>query len=127
MDACFLTITTTADGQEYTLSYDGELKLLIDGADLRYQDGQSSVTMEIRPAGVSVLREGDYTLKLRLEEGKRKSGTIGIGGSEGEVFTQTEKLAYSVSERSLLLKAEYSLIIGSEKQEMKIRLHAKRR
>lgn len=127
MDACVLTITTTADGQEYTLSYDGELKLLIDGADLRYQDGQSSVTMEIRPAGVSVLREGDYTLKLRLEEGKRKSGTIGIGGSEGEVFTQTEKLAYSVSERSLLLKAEYSLIIGSEKQEMKIRLHAKRR
>ncbi len=127
MDACVLTITTAADGQEYTLSYEGEMRLLIDGADLRYQDGQSNVTMEVRPAGVSVLREGDYTLKLRLEEGKCKSGTIGIGGSDGEVFTQTEKLAYSVSERSLLLKAEYALVIGGEKQEMKLRLYAKRR
>ncbi len=127
MDACVLTITTTTDGQEYTVSYDGELKLLVDGGDIRYQDGQSRVDMEIRPAGVSILRQGDYTLKLRLEEGKRQVGAIGIGGSEGEVFTQTEKLAYSVSERSLLLKAEYALLIGGERQEMKLRLHAKRR
>ena len=127
MDACVLTITTTTDGQESTVSYDGELKLFVDGADIRYQDGQSTVIMEIRRAGVSVLRQGDYTLKLRLEEGKRKVGAIGIGGSEGEVFTQTEKLAYSVSERSLLLKAEYALLIGGERQEMKLRIHAKRR
>ena len=126
MDACALIITTTVDGQENTVSYNGEIRLLIDGADLHYQDGQSVVTMEIRRKGVSVLRQGDYTLKLRLEEGKRTSGAIGIGGSEGEVFTKTENLAYSVSERSLLLKAQYTLIVGGESQEMKLRLHAKK-
>ena len=82
--------------------------------------------MEIGKNGVEIYREGDYTLRLTLRQGERVVGSLGIGGSQGEVFTNTERLEYILKENAVLLLAHYDLIVGGEVQKMKIRLKAER-
>ena len=127
MEACFLTITTIADGCEHHSSYEGKFHLFVDGAEMEYRDGQATVCIALHKGTLTVERRGDYTLSLMCENGKLHKGSIGIGGAEGEVFTQTEKLTYSIKEHSLLLLVEYELIVSGEAQKMKLRLHAKRK
>ena len=127
MKDCTLTITTTADGRENTVTYQGKMKLESSYADLRYVEEQSQVHIEIEGETVRIMRRGDYTLRLTLEKGKRHAGAIGIGGAEGEVFTKTDELTYSMKNNSLLLFLRYDLIVGGETQTMKLRLLAKQK
>ena len=127
MSACNITITTTADGVQSRICKTGEWTSDVAVfACLSYQEEQASVQILIKKGEVQIQRKGDYTLRLTLREGELLQGHIGIGGSEGEVFTNTKKIEYVLKEKSVLLFAHYLLIIGCEEQEMKIRLKAER-
>ncbi len=125
-----LTIATGVDGGVESLStYDADMEITPFSAFLRYTDNGAFVRLRLENDEVSIEREGDYTLSLRLKEGERFSGKLGVSGSFGELETQTKMLNYSiktVKNTSFLLALKYDLLFSNgEKQEMKIRLFAK--
>ena len=122
MKACKLTITTTADGVENTVTRDGEMELSIGSVQLRYREENAFVVMILKGESAEIQREGDYSLRLYLKRGELSQGTIGIGGANGEIQTFTHRVSYSVSKDSLLLSLHYDLLISGEKQVMKLRL-----
>ena len=122
MKACKLTITTTADGVENSVTREGEMELLLTGVQLRYREENAFVVMILKGESAEIQREGDYSLRLFLKRGEVSQGTIGIGGSNGEIQMFTHRVSYSVSKDSLLLSLHYDLLISGEKQEMKLRL-----
>ena len=125
MQNCRITVASSADGQENEIVRSGELAINGTAATLCYQDGQASVKIEVESGEMRVIRRGDYEMSLTLRKGEICAGTLGIMGSNGQVFTQTHAVSYSVSERSLLLSARYDLLFDIERQAMKIRLHAR--
>lgn len=98
------------------------MELALSGAELFYREENALVAVKLHDSMAEIIREGDYTLRLFLEEGKQTLGTIGIGGAEGEIQTFARRIAYSVSKDSLLLSLHYDLMISGETQEMKLRL-----
>lgn len=125
MRACTLTITSGTDGKEDTFSRSGEMQLSPLKAELFYKEEEGEVRILLEGERVEIRRTGGYSLRLCLEKGKEREGYIGIDGQEGEIQTFTDKIAYSIREDSLLLSLRYYLLIGDEKQEMKIRLLAR--
>ena len=122
MKACKLTITTTADGVENSITREGEMELSLSKVLLRYREENAFVMIILEGDTAKIEREGDYSLRLQLKEGEVLTGEIGIGGAGGEIQTFAHRVAYSVSKDSLLLSLKYDLIISGEKQEMKLRL-----
>ena len=125
MQACKLTINTCVDGQETEFSCPGELELSAFGAKLQYRQENALVTLVFNKETVSIVRLGDYTLKLFLQSGVRTVGYLGIGGNEGEVEIETERVDYAVRKNALLAMLHYDLIIGGEVQRMKLRISAR--
>ena len=125
MKKCRITVASSADGRENEIVRDGEMEINGLCAKIRYQDGQANVEIAVEKDQAIVTRSGDYDMRLTLRKGEICAGTLGIMGSQGQVFTQTHKLSYSLTERSLLLSAHYDLLFGDERQVMKIRLHAR--
>ena len=125
MQACKLTITTTADGVENSITREGEMELSLAKVLLRYREENAFVVLILEGDTAKIEREGDYSLRLTLKEGETLMGEIGIGGAGGEIHTFAHRVAYSVSKDSLLLSLKYDLLISGEKQEMKLRLLAR--
>lgn len=125
MQACQLTITTAADGNENTISRKGEFNLSLDNLTVCYREENALVSISLRGEEADMERRGDYDLCLHLQRGTETEGFIGMGGSEGGISLYTHKVAYSVGKDSLLLSLHYDLLISGEKQEMKLRLYAK--
>ena len=125
MQACKLTITTTADGVENSITREGEMELSLSKTLLRYCEENAFVVIILEGDTAKIEREGDYSLRLSLKEGETLTGEIGIGGAGGEIQTFAHRVAYSVSKDSLLLSLKYDLLISGEKQEMKLRLLAR--
>lgn len=122
MKKCRLTITTIADGQENTITRDGEMDLLSQNIRLFYREENAAVYLQLQGETARVERQGDYSLRLYLVRGEKTKGEIGIGGSSGEIETFAHTVQYSVSETSLLLSLKYDLIISGETQNMQLRL-----
>ncbi len=122
MQACKMTITTSADGVENTITREGEMELSAYGAILRYREENAFVWMKLQGESAEIERQGDYSLRLKLKRGEICEGEIGIGGSGGAIETYARKVNYSVSKDSILLSLHYDLIISGERQEMKLRL-----
>ena len=125
MKDCRLTITTTVDGQETNVARLGKMDIQPLGATLYYQEENAYVTVHAHANRVEIDRKGDYSMRLTFAENELLSGTLGIGGNEGNLQTQTHRLAFSVTEHSFLLLLQYALIFSEEKQEMKIRISAR--
>ncbi len=122
MKKCKVTITTTADGQENTITREGEMSLSAGAAVLRYREENALVCLSLQGACAEISRQGDYSLFLDLRQGETREGRIGIGGSEGEISTFAHKVAYSMGKDSLLVLLEYDLLFGGEAQKMKLRV-----
>ncbi len=122
MKACRLTITTMADGVENSIVRTGKMRLALSEAELFYREENALVAIKLHDSMAEIVREGDYTLRLFLKEGKQTLGLIGIGGVEGEIQTFARRIAYSASKDALLLSLHYDLVISGERQEMKLRL-----
>ncbi len=125
MQACRLTITTVADGNESTISRKGEFDLSLEKITVCYREENALVRITLQGEKAEMERRGDYDLSLRLHRGEKTEGCIGMGGSEGAISLYAHKVAYSVGKDSLLLSLHYDLLISGEKQEMKLRLYAK--
>lgn len=125
MQRAFLSITTTVDGEEHRISRDAEMELSSVSAVLRYEEEGAMVSLEIVDGVVSYVREGDYGLSLRLVEGQRTEGKLLLGASSGTMLAETKKIQYNISKSGLLFKAEYTLLFGEEKQEMRLNVSAR--
>lgn len=125
MRACDLTILTVADGTESRIRRSAEMDLTPFSALLCYKEERAVVRIEVRNGKVFLKREGDYSLSLILEEGRATVGTLGIGGSVGEISIFAERVGFSIGEKSLLANLKYTLDFGHEKQKMQLRLNAR--
>jgi uncharacterized beta-barrel protein YwiB (DUF1934 family) len=125
MKACVVKISTVIDGVERSVQKSGEMSLDTLSATLVYNEDGATVTLTLENDVLNVLRVGDYSLQLRIEEGKEHFGKLGIGGSIGEIAIRTKKLTYSLTRNSWLLLAKYTLLTGGEPQETSIRIQAK--
>ena len=118
-------MTTAVDGKESNFVLNGEMEVVENTIKIQYTDKDANVKIDIEENVVQVLRQGDYLLRLRLIQGQLTESVIGIQGSEGEIKTFAEKIAYSLRKDSLLLTMRYDLIMGNETQKMQFRLFAK--
>ena len=125
MQRAFLTITTTVDGVSNRISRDAEMELSSFSALLRYEEQGAFVNVKVENGIVTYLREGDYGLSICLIEGKQTEGTLCLGASRGSMLVETKKIQYNISKSGLLLKAEYTLLFGEEKQEMRLNISAR--
>lgn len=125
MKKYLVTITTLIDNQTTEFTYKGEGEISPSFAKLRYIEDNAQTQLSLSNGIVCISRKGDYTLELSFEKGKIRKGVLGINGTNGEVHTNTTRIAYSLSESSLLLSLHYALLAGGEPQETKVRLFAK--
>ena len=122
MKPCKLTIITNTDGEETSVTYNGEMKISAASTVIRYREPNALVSLRVYGEHAEVERQGDYTLKLPLLRGALTKGEIGIGGTSGEIQTFTHKIAYSQTEQSILLSLQYDLLLGEEPQKMHLRI-----
>ena len=125
MKKCSLTIVTAVDGQETNFSCEAEMELTPLSACLHYFQDGAETTVQFEKRTVTIQREGDYSMRLNLEEGKTLQGMLKFGESEGKLPVQTQKIAYAITDKSLLASLHYRLLFEGDAQEMKLRLNAR--
>ena len=122
MKPCKLTIITNTDGQENSITRNGEMEISQSSLVLRYREENAMVYLRIEGDSAQIERQGDYSLKLCLKQNVLTQGEIGIGGSNGSLQTLAHEIAYSKSEQAILVTLQYDLIIGQETQKMRLRI-----
>ena len=125
MRKCSLTIVTTVDGQETSFSSEAELEGTLLFARLQYMQDGAKTILQFKDRKVFIQRKGDYSMQLHLEEGKTTLGQLTIGTNVGEFPITTKRIAYTITEKSLLASLHYQLMFEGAIQEMKIRLNAR--
>lgn len=126
MHACKFTITTAVDEKENTVIYDGKIDIDDSMVVLTYEDGASLVCITLQKGIALIDRQGDYSLRLHLEEGKTHESGLGIGGSEGKVLTKAHHIKYTFNRNVFKLSLRYDLIfMEDEVQKMKLNLTAR--
>lgn len=125
MQACRFTITTAVDEKENTVIYYGKIDVSETMVVLTYEEGASQICITLQKGIALIDRQGDYSLRLHLEEGKTKESGLGIGGAEGNVLTKTHRVKYSLERNVFKLSLRYDLIfMKDEVQKMKLNLKA---
>lgn len=124
MRACYVMISTSTDGDGTEIVREGKLDLFPGTANIHYKEENAQVSLSIHDHKAEVIRRGDYTLRLSLEQGKITSGSIGIGENEGNIRVYTYEITYRIAETFVAVSLRYDLLIGEEKQEMILRLLA---
>lgn len=127
MQACSVTVFSTTDGEEKKFKADGEWLLSSDKMEIRYTDGSSQVGLSVTDGRADLSRTGEYTLFLPLRTGERSVGSIGIGGSSGNIEISTKKISFETNTDEAVFFAEYALHFGKEIQRMKLRVKARKK
>ena len=122
---CQVTVDTTADGKKTRISREGTLQITPTGATLSYAEENANVTLTLQNGVAQIVRQGDYTLCMRLEKGKTTNATLSLGGSVGEMQTATDRIAYAIVDGELSLHLKYTLLATGEPQKMQVKIHAK--
>ena len=125
MRACKVMLSTKTDGVDNEIVRDGEFEIFPRAANIIYREDHALVKMSLFGEKSEIVREGDYTLSLSLESGKTTKGSIGIGGSAGDILTETQSIEYKIAEDFVVALLVYDLIIGEERQSTEVRLLAK--
>ncbi len=110
---------------ENSIVREGEMKISFTDVELRYREENAFVYMKLQGDCAEIERQGDYSLRLHLKQDEETKGSIGIGGTDGEIGTFAHRVAYSVSKDSVLLSLHYDLLISGDVQTMKLRLLAR--
>lgn len=118
---CVLRIKTITDSTETEIVRTGKI-LQGKGLTLSYREENAEVQILLSEVGAELFRKGDYTLKLPLVQGKKTLGVLGIGNNEGEVEIYTHEVFYATTQGMTLVKLQYDLFFGAEKQGMKLRI-----
>ena len=122
---CQVTVETTADGKKTKIAREGELQITPTGATLSYAEENANVTLTLQNGTAQIVRQGDYTLCMRLEKVKTTSASLSLGGSVGEMQTKTERIGYAIQDKELSLQLKYTLFATGEPQRMQVKIHAK--
>ena len=125
MQGCKITLTTSVDGKETQIVRKGSVSLSLSRAVVSYREENAFLTLIFEKESVKLQRRGDYSLSLLLKQGETCGGTLGFGGSVGDIRVYAHKIGYSIGKDSLLASLHYDLIFGEERQEMKLRLYVK--
>ena len=124
MQDCKVMISTKTDGAGNEICRDGEMEIFPRAANLIYREENALVRVSLHDGKAQVVREGDYTLSLFLENGRTTQGTIGISGNVGEISMQTFAVEYKIAEDFVAAHLCSDLILGAERQKMELRLLA---
>lgn len=125
MQVCDISITTVASGEKTSFSSKGEMSLSALEARIFYEEPSAKVSVTLKKETATIVRQGDYTLSLPLKRGEMTTGSLGIGGNEGEIQVYAYKVEYSIRENSVLALLHYDLLMGGGKQEMKLHIVAR--
>ena len=117
-----LKIKTSTDSTETEIVRVGKVEETANGLILRYHEETAEVEIRIYKERADLFRQGDYNLKLPLEQGKKTIGLLGLGGNEGEIEIFTREIFVGNAQGLMLVKLDYDLYFGQEKQEMKLRI-----
>lgn len=120
-----ITITTSVDGVETQITRKGEVEVAPSLVRVCYREENCVVSLFLEEEQAKMQRQGDYQLSLHLKTNERTTGRLGIGGSQGEILVDTHKINYTAGKNSVLIALHYDLIIGGEKQEMRLKIQAK--
>lgn len=125
MQTCKFTITTAVDGEENTLIKQGNIDFSQDAVVLRYDEEGARVYITLQKGRAMIVRQGDYSLSLPLEEGKQTEGALGLGGADGKISLQTYTVKYAKEGKLFKLALRYDLIFPQdERQKMQLNLRA---
>lgn len=125
MQACKIALTSSVDGKETQMVRTGKVSLSLSKSVVCYQEENAEIMLIFEKDSAKLERRGDYSLSLLLKQGEISDGTLGLGGSVGEIRVHAHKVSYSISKDTLLASLRYHLIFGEERQEMKLRLYVK--
>ncbi len=125
MQVCKFTITTAVDGAENTVVREGKIEFPENAVVLHYEEESAMVCITLQKGEASIVRQGDYSLRLMLEQGKLTEGSIGLGGADGKIAIQTYTVKYAKERNVLKLSLRYDLIFSQEeRQKMQLNLRA---
>ncbi len=127
MAICKLTIESSVDGQATKSVYMGRLEEVEGQIRLFYREENAEICITLEKGEASVRRVGDYSLSLSLVEGKKRAGSLSLGGAEGSVEVYTRTVEYAYADGGLSLALAYDLLFGVEKQKMQLRIQAQTR
>jgi hypothetical protein len=122
---CAIKIVTKTGGEESVFRGIGEAETSLTSGTVRCKQGDGIFWVRFEKGEVFVKRDGDYTLQLQFRENELTRGRIGLTGAEGEIEIFTDRVGYTLYERSLLLAIKYTLYFGAETQEMSLILSAR--
>ncbi len=125
MQTCKFTITSAFDGEENTVIRQGKIEFSENTALLRYEEESAKVCITLQKGEAIIVRQGDYSLRLTLEQGKSTEGSIGLGGADGKIDIQTHTVKYTKERNVFKLALRYDLIFSQEeRQKMQLNLRA---
>ena len=123
MQMCKFTILTSADGEKRTVIKYGDIDISDALAVLHYQEEGVQVEVNLQKGKATIIRRGDYSLLLPLEQGKQTEGRIGIGGSDGKIAIQTHTVKYFKEGKVFKAALRYDLLFSiEEKQKMQLNI-----
>ena len=124
MQSCFLKIVTHVNGEKNTVYKRGSIQRKGSAVRFFYEKNGANVSLEISGKSVNVVRDGDYSLRLRLKEGELTVSELGIGGNVGQIKTKTHKITCDIRVEKCTIALCYSLIFEKEIQEMQLEIVA---
>ncbi len=124
MQACQIKISTAVDGEEKKIVRRGSISRG-DEVVLQYEEENAKVKITLRNQRALLEREGEYGLRLPLEEGKTTEGALSLSGAHGDIPVHTQKVAYVFEEKGGEIELHYQLLFGEEKQDMRLRIWIK--
>lgn len=120
MNACVLKIITETNGEKNTVYKLGKAQIDRSFLKIAYMDESSLVAIELNDKKGKIVRTGDYSLELNLEEGSESVSSIGLGGTSGEIGVYTSKIQWTKEDIKAILLLDYTLLFGLEKQNIKL-------
>ncbi|MBQ8406714.1 MAG: DUF1934 family protein [Clostridia bacterium] len=120
MNACVLKIITETNGEKNTVYKLGKAEFDRSFLKITYTDETSYVSIDLNGKKGKIVRQGEYSLELNLEEGKEIASSIGLGIASGEMDVYTSKMQWTKEDQKANLLLDYTLLFGTEKQNIKL-------
>ena len=122
---CDLTLKSIVDGTENTFFAEGRLENFGEKIKVCYREDPAVIHVTFHEGKAWIDREGDYSLRLALNEGELTQGEIGINGNVGELEIRTHKIEFSYLDNQLSARLRYDILLGDGVQEMELIIQAK--
>lgn len=125
MQKCRFTIISAVDGEKNTAIKQGSIDIFEGTVILRYEEEAAKVCITLQMGKAHVVRQGDYSLSLPLDQGKKTEGHLGLGAADGKIAIQTHTVKYVKEGIVFKLSLRYDLMFSAEeRQKMQLNIRA---